>query len=273
MLDNQWIQFGAVPAVLAFTAIGLIRLVAGPTIGPKIASTGAGIAVLVASVIGRDPATLLDDPLLLILGGLVAAGLVADLLFQSVRPLMKTLIIAAPLLALLWMADPQIGGTLSLETALFGACFVAIAVILFSFSDFEPTNVTPVVLLVMAALGIGLVLLLAGERFGAGISLSASAAVAAFFLWNWPKQRFAVGGGLMIGIAAMVLLFASAAVIAGAANRLSLAILILVFFADKVFRLPAFSSRAGRAVAPFVLAGVSGLVVLAAFAAAMLTTL
>jgi hypothetical protein len=273
MLDNQWIQFGAIPAVLAFAAIGLIRLVAGPTTGPKIASTGAGIAVLISFAVGRDPATLLDDPLFLIMGGLVAVGLVADLLFQGVRPLMRTLIIAAPLLALLWMTNPQIGGPLTLESALFGACFVAISVILFSFSDFEPTNVAPVVLLAMAALGIGLVLLLAGERLGAGVSLSASAVVAAFFLWNWPKQRFAVGGGLMIGIAALVLLFASAAVIGGAANRLSLAILILVFFADKVFRLPAFSSRAGQVVAPFVLAGVSGLVVLAAVAAAMITTL
>ena len=273
MLDHQWIQFGAVPAVLAFAAVGLIRLVVGPTIGPKIASSGASVAALISFAIGRGSVTLLDDPLFLIMSSLVASGLVADLLFQSVRPLMRTLIIAAPLLALLWMANPQIGGPLNLETALFGACFVAIAVILFNFSDFEPTNVTPVVLLAMAALGIGLVLLLAGEQFGAGVSLSASAAVAAFFLWNFPKQRFAVGGGLMIGVAALPLLFASAAVIDGAANRLSLAILILVFFANKVFRLPVFSSRAGRAVAPFVLAGVSGIVVLAAIAAAMLTTL
>jgi hypothetical protein len=272
MLDNQWIQFGAVPAVLAFAAVGLIRLVAGSTIGPKIASSGTGIAVLITLAVDQDPATLLDDPLLLVMIGLVVAGLTADLLFQGVRPLMRTLVIAAPLLALLWMANPQIGGPLSLETALFGACFVAIAVILFSFSDFEPTNMTPVVLLAMAALGIGLVLLIAGERFGAGVSLSASAAVAAFFVWNWPQQRFAAGGGLMIGIAALVLLFAAAAVIGGAANRLSIAMPILVFFADKVFRLPAFTSRAGRAIVPFVLAAVSGIVVLAAVAAAMLTT-
>ena len=273
MLDHHWIQFGAVPAILAFAAVGIIRFVAGPTIGPRIASSGVSIAVLMSVTIGSGSVTLLNDRLFLIMSALVALGLVADVLFHSVRPLMRTLFIAAPLLALLWMTNPQLSGPLLLETALFGACFVAIAVILFSFSDFEPTNATPVVLLAMAALGIGLVLLLAGEQFGGGVSLSASGAVAAFFLWNFPKQRFAVGGGLMIGVAALLLLLASAAVIEGAANRLSLAILTLVFFADKIFRLPVFSSRAGRAVAPFVLAGVSGIVVLAAIAAAMLTTL
>lgn len=273
MLDNQWIQFGAIPAVLAFVAVGLIRLVAGPTVGPRIASTGTGIAILAAYALGRNPGDLLADTTFLLIGGLVAVGLVADLLFQPVRPIMRTLIIAAPLLALIWLTNPQIGGTLSIETAIFGLCFVAIAVITFSFSDFEQTNQTPLVLLAMAALGIGLVLLIAGERLGAGVSLSASAAVAAFFLWNWPKQRFVGGGGLMVGIAAPILLFAGAAAIGGVANRLSLAILILVFFADKVFRLPAFSSPAGKAIEPFVLAGVSALVVLAAVAAAMLTDL
>jgi hypothetical protein len=150
---------------------------------------------------------------------------------------------------------------------------VAIAVISFSFSDFDQTTTTPIVLLAMAALGIGLVLLLAGEKDVAGVALSASAAVAVYFAWNWPKQRFAGGAGLMIGIAATVLVFGAAATISGAANRLSLAILVLVFFADKVFRLPAFSSRAGKAVEPFVLAAVSGLVVLAAVAASLLTDL
>jgi len=273
MLDNQWIQFGAIPAVLALAAIGLVRLVAGPAVGPKIASTGTGIAILISYALGRDPNALWGDPLFLLIGGLVVIGLVADLLFQSVRPLMRTLIIAAPLFALIWLTNPHIGGTFTVETAIFGLCFVAIAVISFSFSDFEQTNITPVVLLAMASLGIGLVLLLAGEKDVAGVALSASAAVAAYFAWNWPKQRFVGGAGLMIGVAATVLVFAAAATISGAANRLSLAILVLVFFADKIFRLPTFSTRAGKAVEPFVLAGVSALVVLAAVAASLLTDL
>ena len=272
MPENLWVLYGALPAAVAFASVGLIRLISGQALGGRIASTGAGIALLVAYALMRDPLPLLEDRTALLLVALVAVGLVSDLLFANVRLISQTIAIVSPLLAFMWLRCTTLEGATSLYVAVFGVCFVAIAVISFNFSSFEPSSTRPAIMLAMAALGVGLVMLFDGARLSAGISLSAAAAVGGFFLWNWPKQRFAGGNGLLVGVAAALLSLSAAAALAGT-SRLGLALLVLVFFADKIFRLPAFDGSVGRALEPILLAGVCGLIVLAAVAASTLTHL
>jgi hypothetical protein len=274
LFENPWIQFGALPAIVAFAAAGILRLAGGPSLGPRIASTGAGIALLVSYGLTLDLQQPINfDRTTIILLGAVALGAVGDLTAPDLRPLRRTLIIVAPLLALIWLRGTafETGGLL--QASLFGACFVAVAVITFSFSDFEAGNATPAILLAMAGLGIGLVLFYSGERGTAGMALSAAAAAAGFFLWNWPGPRLANGLGLHIGITTPLLTTAAVAAIEGSASRFGLALMILVFFADKIFRLPAVGGRAGHVVQPLLLAAVCGLIVLAAVAATTLTSL
>jgi len=273
LLEDPWIQFGALPALVAFVATGILRFAAGAALGPKIACSGAALAFVVGFGLTIDPDSFTFDRTAMVLAAALALGLVTDLVFADIRALRRTLVIVAPLLALIWLRGAAFDASGTVPAILFGASFVAIAVIAYSFSDFEPTDAAPPVLLAMAALGIGLVLFYSGARLEGGLALGAAAATAGFFLWNWPGHRFANGAGLMIGIMAPLLSIAAGALIEGSASRLGLALIVLVFFADKVFRLPSVGGRAGRLIQPVLLAAVCGLVVLAAVAAATWTTI
>ncbi len=272
VLEDPWIQFGAVPAVIAFVATGILRFASGAAIGPRIASSGAAIALAVAFGLTIEPGTCTFSRTAAVIAAALVAGLVTDLVAADLRVLRRTLVIVAPLLALIWLRGAAFDATGTVPAILFGVAFIAIAVIAFSFSDFESGNSTPAILLAMAGLGIGLVLFFSGERVQGGLALSAAAGTGAFFLWNWPAQRLSNGAGLMIGVMAPLLAIAAGAAIEGTASRLGMALVILVFFADKVFRLPSLGGRTGRLVQPVLLASVCGLVVLAAVAAAVWTT-
>ncbi len=268
MSDNPWIMLGAIPATIAVLSIGLLRFAAGKDLGQRLASTGAGIGLLVAYALLRPVSPLAEDRMALLLVGFVAVGAMGDFFFGKVRLLLQTLIIAMPLLAFVWLA----GGTL--ETAstgtmmVFGLAFAAIAIVGFSLSNTDPKRSGTTVLVAMAALGIGLVLLLGGDRVTANVALSTAAVAIGFFAWNWPTQRFPAAGGLLIGVAGPILALGAAAALDGTTNRLGLALIVLVFFAHRMFRLPVFGGRVGRAAEPILLAAVSAIVVLAAVAAA-----
>lgn len=273
MLQDPWIQLAALPAIIAFASAGILRIAGGGTLGPRFACSGAGIALLAGLLLTWPAEDLISGRRVLVIAAAVAVGLLADLLVADLTALRRALVIVGPLLALIALRGSAFDAQGVVEMALFGGSFIALAVIAFSFSDFEPSNPTPAVLVGMAGLGIGLVLQFGGQPLEGSLALSAAAGVAGFFLWNWPVQRFANGAGLLIGVTTPLLALAATAAIEGTASRVALLLLVLIFFADKVFRLPTFSGRVGQALRPLILAAVCGLVVLAAVAVATTTVL
>ncbi|MEQ8248711.1 MAG: hypothetical protein RID42_13630 [Alphaproteobacteria bacterium] len=267
MTDSFWIMLGAIPLGIALLSIGLLRFAAGKDLGGRIASTGTGIGLLAAYALVRPSAPLFEDRVALLLVVFLMAGVLGDLLFGKIKILVQTMTIVSPLLALAWLASGVLESASTGTMVAFGLSFAAIAGIGFSLSSADPARTGTTILVAMAGLGIGLVLLLGGDRVTANIALGAAAVALGFFLWNWPVPRFLAGAGLLVGVAGPLLALAAAAAIDGSANRLGLALVALVFFADKMFRLPATGGRIGRATEPLLLAAVSAIVVLAAIAA------
>ena len=267
MTDSFWIMLGAIPLGIAFLSIGLLRFAAGKDLGGRIASTGTGIGLLAAYVLVRPSAPLFEDRVALLLVIFLVVGVFGDLLFGKVRILVQTLTIVSPLLAFAWLAVGILESASTGTMVAFALSFAAIAAIGFSLSSADPARTGTTVLVAMAALGIGLVLLLGGDRVTANVALGAAAVALGLFLWNWPVPRFPAGAGLLLGVAGPLLALGAVAALDGNASRLGLVLVALVFFAHKMFRLPAAGGRVGRATEPLLLAAVSAIIVLAAVAA------
>ena len=250
-----------------------MRLANGRNHGPRVA--GAAVALsfgvvyfLIAGVPPLPPLSVYDK---LIYG--VASALVLGFSLDFIRtpPFMRWLLFPLGCAALLyWLEHPGI------ETAGFwtlvglGGLWLASIAALWRLEAEREAGINPVVMLMIAALGLAAVAMLGGATVIAFLSVALAAALFGFTVWNWPTNVFPYGATLLMGAGGTLFLLAwIAALHEPAVNLPALGILVLVFFGDMAAKhMHLGESRAAKAAAPIVLAAVCCVPVLGAVALA-----
>jgi hypothetical protein len=189
-------------------------------------------------------------------GHIVIAGLVLGLLLDlGTTPPRVTAALSVIWLGGLyaWLAWPQIE---RVETwwILGGLELAGLAIVLRS-ADLATLDLRATVMVLVAALGLGGIVVNSGSLAIAQLGFALAAAVGGFALWNWPTARYRFGAAALLGAVMPLLALAALALLLTETPPWALAPLVLVFFADLVSRrLPPRNGRWQEVLAPVYLA-------------------
>ena len=232
------------PLLAALVLTGILRFAFGARLGPLLAGGAIGIAfsagyVLRLGLPDFPPAAALQKLLFVALIG-VGLGFIADIL-GAVEKFRLPMTLVWPALIVAWLGwremldySSEIGVTMAVSWA-FGTL-----IIIRLTGQPEEAKSAPALMLLFAAIGLGILALLGGSAGIAQLAAGLASAVAGYLLWNWPRARYPLsamgalgGGGVLLGLAVNLGLFAESA------SRPALALLILVFVAPPLAqRLP-----------------------------------
>jgi hypothetical protein len=131
----------------------------------------------------------------------------------------------------------------------------------------KAAGLEPCVMLLVAALGLGVISLFGHSASLSQLSFGLATALGGFMLWNWPINRYKFGAALLLGAGGALIATAFVLVLYAEASPIPVAMLLLCFFADfaaKRVKLP--SGKIGEALKPIVLGGVALIPAIAAAA-------
>jgi hypothetical protein len=274
--DHPVIQTVAIPIVVAFVATGLLRLAGGSRRGGAVAGLGVGLGMLAAygaifGIPGFPPAGATNKLFYVIAVG-AAIGFVVDLL-RPPHIATRSLVVLASLAGILWIA----GDRAASEPWPAGLVVAVLAVVAaiggwrLAGRPAEPTEGGA--MLLVAAIALAVSALIGNTISSAQLGGATAAALGGFLLWNWPRPRFALGGGAVLP--AMALLAAMTAQIAlfTRIEAYALLPLALVFVADLAARrLSLGTGRMAQALQPIVLGLIAALPAAATVALVYITT-
>lgn len=274
------------PLCLAFVLVGLMRGVIGPR-GRAAAAVAIPLSALVVHFVvsglpSIPPSAAAERIAWLTIAG-VALGLTLDL-FRMPRAAGWTVAAVWPAAVVGWIGlrtllaipglaarGPEGAFESLILIALFVGFWVGGAIVLGRLRAADGASAA--VMLLVAACGLGFVLLRAGLPWLGVPALAIASATGGFMLWNVGRVRFPFGDGGVLGAGTMLLALAAAFGVAAdsAVAFVVLMLLVLVFFADRsAARVPLGTGTAGRLAAPLVLAVVAAIPALAAVAVAVL---
>ena len=219
----------------------------------------AGLLAAAVALIGIPPwppGQGIDKFVYLVAGG-AAFGLLLDL-----RPAPPRV---TPVLGVIWLggmyawlAWPQLDRPRT-WWLLSGLAVAGVAVVIRT-TTITRTDLRAIVMLLMAALGLGGIALNSGSLVIAQLALALAASVGGFALWNWPTVRFPLGAAAIFGAGVPLLGLSALTLLLTDAYAWALAPLVLVFFADFVSdRIPPTRGRWHRILAPVYLALIAAL--------------
>ena len=225
------------PVIVAFAFTGIFNLIGGPRWGVRLASAAVIVTLLIAvlQLLGMPPwlprTGMQKLPYVVFIGLLLGIGL-------ETQPQKPTQVLALGLVWLalvhLWLAWPQLRNpTLSLIVQ-FGALLAIAALIFWRMVSVREQDLTPVVMTLLAAIGVAGVAFLSGSLSIAQLSAALAAALGGFALWSWPKLRFPFGTVGIVGVGSALLALAALTLFLTDASPIALTMLVLVFFANTV---------------------------------------
>ncbi len=256
--NHPAIQSVLLPLLVASAFTGVIRLVGGDRLGSRLASVAICIALLVAvvQILGVPPwipRTGMQKLFYLFTIGFVF-GVIIELQRDS-RNRIFSVGLAAFTLSYLWLAWPQLHNPPLSLIAQLSMLYLAAALSFWRLVELREQNLAPVVMLLLAAIGLAGVAFVSGSLSIAQLSIAFAAAVGGFALWNWPTYRFPFGAVGVIGGGNAFLALVAVTFLLTDASPIALTLLVLIFFADTVSRrLPTGKAGLRYALGPIYLA-------------------
>jgi hypothetical protein len=288
LLQDPVVATIAAPFVVAFVLTVVIRIGGGGTAGPRFAALAPCVAILVAYWLLEGPPQFPPTDSVQRLGYLAALAIALGIVLEATaagRTVIKSAAALYPLAALLWLAEPELMASLSVDLllkllllwleAVFGLWILEYATQTAHLRVNDPEakgGLDAPTLLMVAALGAAAVAFVGALMGMARFSFGIAAALAGYMLFNYLHY---VAGGRSLAFGAMGSIgiggsfFAGVYVMALSDGEVSLAalgVLFLVFVGDMFGRRVRFGSgRGARLVEPFLYAAV---VLVPAFVAA-----
>jgi hypothetical protein len=149
--------------------------------------------------------------------------------------------------------------------------YTGAAAVLWRFSAPREPAIDPAVMVLVAALGLGVFALASASLLLGQLAVALGAAMAGFALWNWPRSRFSFGAAGVLGALLPLGLLAALTLLLTQARAWALAPLLLVFLADlPARRLAARAARGADALGPVLLLLLAALPAAAAVGLALL---
>lgn len=224
--------------LVAAIAAGLIRLIGGPGRGNALAGAAIGIGVLTAWAIHVGAPVISPRHLSGRIPVVVLAGVVAGVILDVGRlgPTLKVPITMVACVGAAWWMVGAPGLSTWQHGLHFKAMILAAAwlVVLLRLGRGFADQRTPLVMLLVGALGLAGVAELIGNAFFAMPALLLAASALAQLAWSWPGARFAFGAAAALGGGGALMATATALWLGTRGTGIGLALLLLglVFFAD-----------------------------------------
>ncbi|WP_207061378.1 hypothetical protein [Motiliproteus sp. SC1-56] len=234
--SDPMVQSSLLPLTLALVLTGLLRLLLGPVRGRRIANLSVILSFFILACLIQGlifPPVGSTHKIPYLLGGLALVALLVDLLPVRGKALM-VLLVVVPALALGWLNATRWAGAdselLVKEALLYGATLL----VLWSLFRQRGRGLDGVVELLFASVGFAAISLMGASALLTTQGFALAACLGGYALWNWPRHRFALGGGVLMAAVGLVLLINQALLLTDT-SVLALALLLPVFFADSLF--------------------------------------
>jgi len=265
-----------VPLLVSALLAGVLRFAGRATMGPRLSAAGVGLGILATYGLAMGVPPLPPVISLEKIAYVTAAGLILGVLIDLTRvaPFARWFAFAALLAAALyWLAEPRADLNHPWRLAGLVALWIIGLVTLWRAEAGRDGGMEPVIKLLVAAIGVGLVAMIGNADVQAKLAFATAAALVGFLVWNWPQTRYPWNAALLLGAQVTLLGLIANLSLFSAASLPALAILILVFFADVALRhINLGTSKFARSMHPWVLGALCLLPVLAAIAVAQLHT-
>jgi hypothetical protein len=260
-LSHPLTQTAVLPLAAGAIGAGVLRLIAGPSLGPRVAAAAVVIALLASYVatLGLPPwpprAAIHKIAYVAALGGI--AGIVLALL-PRLRGQAAPLALAGIAATVIWLGWNRITdfGPNAETLKVLGVAIAGYVVLYRSLADAGDGQGESVNALVHAC-GAGAIALIGNSAALAQLCFAAAAAIGGFLLWNWPKARFAYAPVAAFGATGAVVAMTLQMSMFTRASAPALMLLGVVAFAD-VFARPLQPS--GGTLAPAARPIIQGLV-------------
>ena len=257
LLVDPIIQSVIAPVVVAFVVAGVLGFGLGRTLGARVAAVAipAGFLVSYWVTVGWPPFPPVSSSQKIIYVAVfgAAAGMLLDVAGQGGR-VARAAGIIAPILIAGWLGWRGLGAPTLLGLVTLAVLCVGGIAIMTGLRTARGAETAPAVMLLVGGLGGGFVALIGSSASISQFSIGLAAASGGFLLWNWPKSRFSFGSGAVLGGAGALIALMSALTLFTSASKVALALLVPVFFADRVAaRLP-MAER--PAIGPMVLGAI-----------------
>lgn len=271
---NQWladpnVQQMAVPALVAFAAVAVLGIFPGRLLGTRGAAAAAiPLGFLAAYWLMRGwppfPPVGATQKIAYVVAFGTALGAYLDLFARSVE-VRYFGSVAGPAAIIAWLHWRGLNAAPLMGFVVPGALWLAGMAVFSGMQRSYSNEVEPVLKLSVAALGASLIAEMGSSILISQLLMALAAAAGGFILWNWPRNRFMFGDAGLFGGTAAFLALTTVLVLFSHASKPALAILVLVFYADRLTSRSRFGSRfAGGPVqlgiVCLVLAGVAVLV-------------
>ena len=260
--------------VIAFALTGFVRLVGGPQWGSRLASVAIIATLLIAiwQLLGIPPwlpRTGMQKLAYVVLVSLLLSVVVETRLHNRGRIL--ALGLAWLTLGYLWLAWPQLRYWSFTLIAPLGLIYTIAIVSLWRLVELRQQGLTPVVMLLLAALGLAGVAFVSGSLSIAQLSAALAAALGGFALWNWPVVRFSFGAVGVIGAGTALLALVVVTFLLTDASPIALVVLVLILFANSVSRrIPTRTEKLRRILGPIYLSLIAAIPAILAIGLAQL---
>ncbi len=279
-----------VPFVVSFVLSAVLRLALGPIMGPRYAVAAVGLAFLmtywVVLGIPMFPPQASIQKVFYLAGLAWVVGLIIDVT-RTERAMGHLLSYVFPLMALLWLGWRLITGGASAGDVTAMIVLYAAAILVFwrvaataRSADVETDSrhaLSPVILVMVAALASGLIALNGASASLAQLALALSLAAGGHLLWHYIAYMrqgppFIFGATGAFGAAGILLVLIDVMTLfVGRVSRWALLIVALVFVADVVVRRIAFEGSWARWLNPVLYGALVALPAIAAVAVATMT--
>jgi hypothetical protein len=252
------VQSVLLPLLLASILTGAIRLFGGKHWGARLASVAITITLLIAFVqlLGVSPwvpRTGMQKLFYVIIMGLIVSIVVEIRVKERSRIFFAGIVWLT--LSYLWLAWPQLKTPNLSLLAQFGIVYLAASLSFWRLAELREQNLTPVVMILLAAIGLAGVAFVSGSLSIAQLAITLAAAIGGFALWNWPDSRFPLRAAGVIAVGVALLALVAVTFLLTDASPIALIPLIFIFFANTVSRrLPAGTGRLRQALEPIYLA-------------------
>ncbi len=166
------------------------------------------------------------------------SGIILDLITEQNSLLRRVLIVAGPLLALVWISsviNAELKTTIQIIT--FVITFIIFIIIGFNLADKDSEDQQIASILAMFVIGLGIISNIKGNNDVFGISIIIFSALAGIQLSNWPK-KFITNSTLLLGIGTPILSILAIVSFDPKINKFSIVTLLLILFLEKIIKLP-----------------------------------
>lgn len=257
-LSDPLTQSALIPLVLGFVLTGLLRFTNGRERGPHVA--GASVALtfiisylLIIGVPPLPPVAAAQKLAYAVTAGLVI-GFVID--YRRLPAIFRWVAFGLGMAVVLyWLGADKL---LRADTwVLLGVIAVYLGTIVaeWRIETGRQRELEPSVKIFIASLATAGIAHFGDSTSLAQLSGALAAALGGFMLWNWPVHRYAHGGALLLGAGgALASIIYVLVLYTPEANKIALALVLLVFFADLAAKRVSLGERAfGRSLRPIVL--------------------